>query len=655
LSSHSKMFNNAKIQDLRKKVVIEVDKFYENALPNEDIGRVIKKLLQQYSIDSLPSIIHTVNYKAAIPSDLDYIMCFKLLYSYVAENKTARHPAYYLESVLEVSDVVYADKGITYQSKGEKVTVNSKMGMLADTPMAYYAGASSTILNYYTRETGGSVEKTFNTEALSKVTKIPTADLTSIRSGIKTHDSSVTLSRESHYEAMIMDQSNALILIDKLYSNVVLKEFSLFSKPIQSAIDKYCKEKKINYVAKGGIPAVIYMKIDISEAIAIHYIWIIATISKSQIGGENAGMGGLTAGYYAYDMTPTIAKSLSRAREIMAILDLLSLKVVKLPTTKEFKFLCQQILVANGYTVLSSYGTGVCKSDSPPGLYQNSIVTHLSIISNTVQEPSYTKMGIKYDSKAAKKSLEGMFEVSRKNKIASLTYLVQDVKDLEDKGEGYTLFPCLMPHTGKVWVIKDDVGDGNKRFDKLALRFINAVYHRNLFPITRRPFFTLDPWNNFFAPRVIIPKIVRSEKKEVVNLAEMVKFTIVDREASVVFEDNYEIEVEHEVPVDPKEVQKRTIGKLLAEADLQAACDIILDIMGSDAKGYADYMKESIANSGSAVAQKALALILSKMDDVSDDKVVIEKKIDKSENADAGLDDDLLAVLGSAATVGVRK
>jgi hypothetical protein len=643
LSSHSEMLKDNRVQEFKRRVTIDVEKFYENALPNEDIARVIKKVLQQYDLETLPSIVHTISYKNAVPSDLDYVSCFKILYSYASENKNARHPAYYVETVLETSDVTYTDKGISYDSSEGRKTVSSKMGMLADSPIAYYAGACSSILNYYTRETVDSVEKVFANESLSKVTKIPQVDLTSVRSGIKTYNSSVTISREMHYEAMLTDQNSALVLMDKLYANKGLVEYSMVSEAVKKAIVTYCAKKKMNYVANGRIPAVTYMDISISELIQLIQAWTIAAIIKSQIGGENSGMGGITSGYYSFDMTPSVVKSLARAREIIAILKILSLRVVKLPSTKEFKVLCQQILVANGISVISTYGSGVCVKDSPVGLYQNSEVTYLSVVSNTLIEPSYTKMGMKYDDKAAKIALDGMFKVSRKNKLAALTYLVKDVKELEDTGK-FFLFPSLTPHSGKVWLIKEDIGLESKRFDKLVLRFASAAYHRALFPVTRRPYFTLDPWNNYFPASVRIPKIYRSSKKEVINLADMIKFTKVSQETPVQFEDSYEIIDKFEEALDPKILQKMAIAKILADDNLNNACHLITDVMFTGDDAYISYLKESIANSTNVLVQKALTMVISTMENKESN--VVDKEDTDDEGSDT-LSPETLDALGS--------
>lgn len=545
---------------LINKSKIDLTKLKANLIPSEDIKRVVKKILTEYKIESLPSIVRSFDLSDIVPSEFTVIKCFAIMKNYVSSNRDIRHPVYYLENVLENSDVVYQNTGIKFEDK----IVSSKMGMIADNPMAFYAGAASTVLNYYTREDNRSITKTFVTPAYLGVMKLDDVNLEDIRASVKTNLSSVTLSRETHYETFMLDTKNAIHVIDRIYSAPKLNDYAISNDRAKEVSQAVSNENQLQYIAKGNVPCVVDCDFDLKDNTTLEQAWLIAAISRSQIGGEKAGMGALTSGYYAFDMPTNVVKALARAREVIAMLKLLRISVVKIAATKDFSLLSMQLLARNGIRVISSFGAGLCKKDSPPGIYASSDVSYLTIVANSFQEPKFNASGMTYQSRDSfEDSFAGVFSKKKKGYTAVLTYytpaLMNKIKSMDEKTMSF--FPSLSPHTGKIWLI-NCVLDLNIFDEEHIKRFVKSVYFKNLYPLTRKPYFTFDPLRTLFPESVIIPKVVRADKKSVISIP-TAPARVLNKEDVIKIDCNYDFMVAREFAYDPVPAWKKEVDKIM--------------------------------------------------------------------------------------------
>jgi len=545
---------NNKIQSKTK---IDLQKLKSSVIPNDDIKRVVKKMLLSYKIESLPSIVQTLDLDGVTPSDLDVMRCNMIMTNYVSTNRTAKHPMYYLENVLEKEDVVFADTGISTKT----VAVATKMGMLADDPMAYYAGAASTLLNYYTRESDKGIAKCFSMDEYANAMQVPNVDMVDVRSAVKTKVPSVTLSREIHYETIMREPHAGLLLMDKMYSLPKVNSYAVQNETVQKVVQKFSDDNALGHDSKGFVPSVVNNVFTLQNDLSLNNVWLLASVSKSQIGGDKAGRGSLTAGYYSFDMPANYVKAIARARELIAILGRMNLKTVKIAGTKEFTLLMLTILARNDIRVISPYGKFLCQKSSPPGIYATADVSYLNVVANSIAEPKFSGTGMNYPAKDTFEScFDGIFSKKRRERVAVLTYFTSQLIKIVAEKDGYSLFPTLSPHSGKIWVVNTKI-ENKITNDEHVQRFCRAVYHKNIYPLTRKPFFAIDELRSVFPDTIMIPKIIRAEKK---NMVDTSKFSaaILDKTDAVKLDNNYQFLLPKEFKYDITEMWNNELDNI---------------------------------------------------------------------------------------------
>jgi len=131
---------------------LQYEKIFAATVPNNDIRRVVKRILMDYEMDSLPTVVLTLgDLTKVVPSSLTIIQCMLLLKKYSETNVTHRHPMYLPEIIIERNDIkVYNDRLI--ELSDTPLTMVAKMGMIVQDPFQLYIGATATLINYYTRE-----------------------------------------------------------------------------------------------------------------------------------------------------------------------------------------------------------------------------------------------------------------------------------------------------------------------------------------------------------------------------------------------------------------------------------------------------------------------------------------------------------------------
>jgi len=73
----------------------------------------------------------------------------------------------------------------------------------------------------------------------------------------------------------------------------------------------------------------------------------------------------------------------------------------------------------------------------------------------------------------------------------------------------------LSPHSGKVWLISTPIPEISKVATPSVMmqRMMLGCYSRNLYPYTRKPFFTLDVLRDVFRRSIVIPRTIVTRDK----------------------------------------------------------------------------------------------------------------------------------------------
>jgi len=472
--------------------------FAKSAGPS-DIARCVKLLQDNgYKLPLYCDMIDTVGVEA---STLTLPAAMQIVQTYTNVSTTHNHQIHTMDNLLDKSDLTVSDTGV---STGAGEVFKSQLGMLSkDANITLYAGATSTLLNYYTTETekGEIRDVTAGVKYLSLI-QVPQINYDGIREVIRTYVPSPTASQSKMYELFIKDQTNFIMVLDKVYGKC--KGFSQIS-PILAEKAKVKLNKTYNYEPLGYVPASVDPQIKVDEKISFNQMWGLCVLSANFRGDGNSGRGTLTCGYYNYDQPAVYVKAVARARELMSILDKLGLKAVRLPNDKSIPPFTTTILVRNGISVIGDGGRGTLSVTSQSGFYQTSLVNYLYVYANSVSAPIMKKVsGLTYDA-TTKDCLNVLGSSSSIN--AMLTHYTPDI-DAFVEANDYSLFPSLSPHACKVWIITTG---GVFKFNpgEQKVRMTTAIIYRNLFPLTRRPFYAADAFNDIFVKELIVPKVVR--------------------------------------------------------------------------------------------------------------------------------------------------
>jgi len=243
-------------------------------------------------------------------------------------------------------------------------------------------------------------------------------------------------------------------------------------------------------------------------------MWALVNISRGLRGEDKAGIGSLTAGYYLYDMPPTYAKAIARAKETLFFCKTYGFIAVSVPAgCKDYSMLYTQILVANGISVITANGTKVHTTLSVPAVYGKSKVDTLIVIPNAFAEPSMTRSGVSMNQEGFNDKAATFIEEFSNGARIMYTYYTPQLQTLAEKN-GWTMYPTCSPHTGRILLLSRPIDSVRKltQLEHLS-RMVNACYFRNLFPFCRKPYVTSDPFRSYFVEQLVIPKVVRAAKR----------------------------------------------------------------------------------------------------------------------------------------------
>jgi len=545
---------------ISNKVRIDLNMLSAATIPDNDIRRCAVKALRFYMQESLPQIILSLNLDGISESALPKHECLRILVEYSLSNPERKHPVYQVDIHLQKDDVVLEDGGLTSAGK----FIPSKMGMLIENPFALFAGATSSVISYYTKENGDDISTTLINKQLTRYANIPEIDLIGVRSAVRTHLPSSTVSRDAIYDVMMSKQSHGLALIDQTYTK--LAPYNQVSETIKAKLDQMLVKGEIMFKPTGNVPSVSNPKIEIPDkAVTFPAMWSLILASRAVRGGDKGGMGSLTTGYYSYDMPYHYCKAVGRAREILKLASVFAVKAIQVPSDmKEFSMLFVQICIANGLIVISELGTKICKKDSPPGMYARCSVPCLTIKNNLFMEPTMTKTGISMNQGTFPDRMEVIERDLKKKTLCMLTYLTPDLYNFA-VARDCMIYPSMSPTSGKVWFVSRKLNGLNISKEHHIRRMIMACYYRNLYPLSRKPFCTADELRNCFSAKVIIPKVVRSEKTGF-SFEEFKVVLAPDIELSKISFENYKFVDAIDIKIDYEAEKKKTIGFSLNEA-----------------------------------------------------------------------------------------
>jgi len=348
------------------------------------------------------------------------------------------------------------------------------------------------------------------------------------RSFLPTLDKVMPSSLNRQYHACIDDHFVGITLVDKVYSMV--GEYSVPSKKNADIVDAHLKEKLSNtkcpYVGKseGRIPRSVNVDFDTTtkrEKVNFGVLWSFCISSQNSRGGDKKGIGALTASYYSFDMPSHYVKAISRAREIIGMCRLLSIYIVRLPSSQDFPSLLIEILIYNGVSVCTDSGVGVFKIPEEGkqiriSHYRSSVETCLQIIANPITSPVCARTGISLNLVDFDNRM-GIMDPKHNgfNVAATFTYLTPQVVAYAEKHK-YAFYPSMSPHACKIWMVGStmDFIENLPTVPQHMVRMHDGIKSRNLYLLTRRSFFYNDVMRSFFADKILIKKIVRKINKD---------------------------------------------------------------------------------------------------------------------------------------------
>jgi len=98
-----------------------MDILLEEDIDDDDIRRIVKKLATYENLDSLDSLVHSIDYSNVIPSNHSIPTCLRKLAAYRKQTVLKNHPMFRMETLLESNHLVFQDTGVIIVKDKEDV------------------------------------------------------------------------------------------------------------------------------------------------------------------------------------------------------------------------------------------------------------------------------------------------------------------------------------------------------------------------------------------------------------------------------------------------------------------------------------------------------------------------------------------------------
>jgi len=324
-----------------------------------------------------------------------------------------------------------------------------------------------------------------------KTYRIPFCNIADLRKGFGVQESDYIACRNQIYEKLLDKSTPFLIFycIHRILSDVSMDEFRTpVSAEVRAWYRKY--EKVIpniriegdvmwGFVSKG------YKTIGFQDFLKS---WQYYQKSVSIRGGSSK-KGQMSAGYYSFAVSPSYTRKISEARDVISVLNRHKHYVVQLVDADRQ---LADLLVANGMSVITSYSTRTYNS-KVAGVYGCGCTDPVVIYRAEGAPPSVAEDKVVFSS-----------VMPYANDIEIRSVYLDINMDMRSK----ILYPSCRPAEGIAMVYYNpnikNKGAPAYPMNKLLYRFSNAISMRNVFPISRVPYYIKDDHRKCF-PNISIP------------------------------------------------------------------------------------------------------------------------------------------------------
>lgn len=518
-----------------------LEKHILEQVPEDDIRRVLAKILKAVSIDSLHPIAKTIQYSSVEASGYGIPKCLELFNLYVKKGSNTRHPVYVVDNLILEGDAVFSPDVISgVEAKGSEIVsveIKSKMGIFCKTDEDREKAVASTMIASSTTRLDKGVENVYKDSRKLEYLTMKKVDLVTARSFFEEEFKSPVIARDFIYTSMKSNDRTAQVIIDIAYRDVpygepnpkVLRYTELILKQMNAASVRQNK-KTYAYKPVGKRPGAFKEEYDIGD-IDFPYVAGVSNILTQTVGDSEKGRGGVSSVYYFGEITAAWHKVISRCVEIMYMLERYKLTVVRLPeASKTFGTNLIRVLIANGVPVVNNNGLDIYnRKDGKSGHYRYTDEPCLEVAISPFSPIVFKKEGPIYPSAEKHKVEMRTFLHASAGVRVCLSKMTPALWEECENGV-VSLLPSTSAASLKMWVVNShtNMGDGWKKVN--IRRMMRMIIAKAKFPFTRLPAFFMDEFKDMFDRKIIIPHVDKKEVKDVItNVAQPKKVTLVER------------------------------------------------------------------------------------------------------------------------------
>jgi len=487
---------------------------------SDSIPAMILKLKVAKYFVNLPTWMDEVDIPQGItPSDLPPGECIMRLNEHRRDNAGRVHPVHTLETLSNFNNVVISPTKILVKKEEGDEILNVRRGVILtgdDTEDSYMVSAAVTsslvALEVVCTEKGISNLKWPADNMMT------TVDLKGVRKALECEEISPTANRDFMYKTMIEDKLlNVLAHAragEKLPNYAINEDMSVDMTKL--AIDR----KKIDKKAKIEVKLVNVDKTKLKTVSKIDDAYLLWSRNNSARGAET-GKGSLTASYFLFETTKSVAEKYRRVKDIMNLMTEGKCTILKTPSgnlrREEIRW-----LIANGVRILSP-GENHGLFEDKPGIY--------SYFNEKSQNKSFKILNflsfITHDMLPVVNSDSVTF--GNQNKVAAAIKAIIDSKGpvcaymplntLLDNGN-LNLMPSVDPASMLV-LVTCGIGPGYPLVDHIR-RCVSGVFCRSSYLRTRSAWWQHDGMQNFcrWSVPVVMPRLTTKATKRIIPLNE---------------------------------------------------------------------------------------------------------------------------------------
>lgn len=466
----------------------------------DEIMSVLSFLSETIKLDS--RLEHLDLTKVAPTKVYNMQTCMGIYMDYLATLSPVTNPIASLSTLSERNDVVlYVDrvevhaepddpKAYPKQEAEIKMSV-PKVNDIKDIEVLALVVAE--IVAYTTTFSDGKMGLIFDAKK-AKMLSVPYVPMIKVRQILDVADLQAGQTRDVIYEKLKRDWRLTYVLSNMIYSTGSMKDFA------ENNIEKlayYNKNRGKAYPALTTLYVPCVGSFDLDSCSNIETALRFLNVSRGIRGADTRGIGVISVGYMWYDMTRTMFVDLAAAQDLLSLCTHLGLTAI---ASDSLNARVVKILVANRMNVYSIKASQVQRDSALPGYYKSGPHPYLTFLDLDVEPSIVNSKSI--DHPVIGPKLDTLRE-RRKGQSVTCAYFYIHPKLKTCKLQ---IFPSFRAHSGLVLVTNIPSEDDDDKFKGLVGRVYEANHCRNMFPFTRVAYCSQDPYFEYFAKSIIIPR-----------------------------------------------------------------------------------------------------------------------------------------------------